>query len=156
MKKIIAIALFTLTLVSCNQTKAEKEMNEKSAQIKGQLDGMAAEYQKKVTDYYEKAKKMSNKARQEAEGALMQQQEALKQRQQQAQAEVQKDMQEIMTEINEDIEDFVKDYAKTNGYTYILGTSDSKLDITDIILEALNDNFKKDKPSEKTDETPKE
>jgi len=183
MKKIVAIALFTLTLVSCNQTKigyvdveeilkeykgtkaAEKEMNEKSAQIKGQVDGMAAEYQKKVTDYYEKAKKMSNKARQEAESALMQQQEVLKQRQQQAQAEVQKDGQEIMTEINEDIEDFVKDYAKANGYTYILGTSeqtksvlygDSTLDITDIILEALNDDFKKDKPSEKTEETPKE
>ena len=178
MKKIVAIALFTLTLVSCNQTKigyvdveeilkeykgtkdAEKEMNKKSAEIKGQLDALAADYQKKVTEYYAKAQKMSNKARQEAEGALMQEQEVLKQRQQQAQVEVQKDGQEIMTEINEDIADFVKDYAKANGYSYVLGTSeqtksvlygDSKSDITDIILEALNDDYKKDRPADKTE-----
>lgn len=178
MNKIIAIVLFTITLVSCNQTKigyvdveeilkeykgtkqAEKKMNEKSAQIKGQLDALAVDYQNKVTDYYAKAQKMSNKARQEAEGALMQQKEVLGQQQQQAQVEVQNEGQEIMVEINEEIADFVKDYAKANGYSYILGTSeqtksvlygDSKLDITDIILEALNDDYKKDKPADKTE-----
>ena len=177
MKKIVVIVLFTLTLVSCNQTKigyvdvdeilkeykgtkdAEKALNEKSAVIKAQLDQQAADYQKKVTDYYAKAQKMSNKARQEAEGVLMQEQEVLKQRQQQAQVGVQKDGQDRMIEINESIEDFVEDYAKANGYSYILGTSnqtksvlygDSKSDITDIILEELNDTYKKDKPNAKT------
>ena len=183
MKKIVAIVLFTLTLVSCNQTKigyvdveeilkeykgtkdAEKAMNEKSAVIKAQLDQLAADYQKKVTDYYAKAQKMSNKARQEAEGVLMQEQEVLKQRQQQAQVGVQKDGQDRMTEINESIEDFVEDYAKANSYSYILGTSnqtksvlygDSKSDITDIILEELNDAYKKDKPNTKTEEATEE
>lgn len=176
MKKIVVLIVFALVLVSCTQTKigyvdveevlkeykgtkeAEKLMNKKSDDLKNQLDQLAAAYQAKVTDYYAKAKKMSAKARQEAEGALMQQQEMLKQRQQQAQIEVQKDGQEKMTEINEDVVDFVSDYAKKNGYTYVLGTSeqtktvlygDSKSDITDIILEALNDSYKKNSKESK-------
>ncbi len=182
MKKLIGIAFFALMLSSCTQTKiayvdveeilkeykgtkdAEKEMNKKSAEIKGQLDQLAAQYQQKVADYYAKAEKMSTKARQEAENGLMQEQEVLKQRQQQAQVEVQKDGQDRMTEINESIEDFVEDYAKANGYSYILGTSkqtksvlygDSKSDITDIILEELNDVYKDDKPVSKTTEETK-
>jgi outer membrane protein len=176
MKRIIGIAIVALMFVSCTQAKigyvdieeivkeykgtkdAEKAMNEKSAGIKGQLDQLAADYQKKVTDYYAKAEKMSNKSRQEAEGALMQDQEALKQRQQQAQVAVQKDGQDRMIEINESIEDFVEDYAKANGYSFILGTSDqtrsvlygdAKSDITDTILDELNDSYKKDKPADK-------
>tara|TARA_R110002073_G_scaffold279026_1_gene443042 strand:+ start:305841 stop:306464 length:624 start_codon:yes stop_codon:yes gene_type:complete len=184
MKKIVVSIVFTLMLVSCTQTKmgyvdveeilkeykgtkeAEKEINKKSAEMKGQLDQLASEYQAKVNDYYAKAQKMSTKARQEAEGNLMKEQDVLKQRQQQAQIEVQNDGQEKMTEINENIADFVADYAKSNGYTYILGTSeqtrtvlygDSKSDITDIILDALNDSYKKEtsasnKEEEKTEE----
>jgi len=170
MKKIIVLITFALILVSCNQTKigyvdveeilkeykgtkeAEKEINKKSDELKKELDQLAANYQAQVTDYYAKANKMSAKARQEAEGVLMQAQNILKQRQQQAQINVQKEGQEKMEEINESIEDFVEDYAKTNSFSYILGTSqqtksvlygDSKSDLTDIILEALNDSYKK-------------
>lgn len=177
MKNIIGIVILALMLVSCNQTKigyvdveevlkeykgtkaAEKTMNEKSAQIKGQLDALAAEYQKEVTDYYNKRTKMSAKKVQETEAALTQKNQALSQQQQQAQAQVQKEGQEIMTEINETVADFVKDYAKTNGYSYILGTSDqtkavlygdSTLDVTDAVLEALNDAYKKDTPAAST------
>jgi outer membrane protein len=171
MKKIGIVVVIALTLTSCTQTKigyvdleevvkeykgtkdAEKAMNEKSAGIKGQLDQLAAEYQTKVTDYYAKVKTMSTKVRQQTEDVLRQQQEVLNQRQQQAQAEVQKDGQERMGEINENIIDFVSDYAKVNGFTYILGTSeqtktvlygDSKTDLTDVILENLNDAYKKE------------
>jgi len=181
MKKILVLAVLGCMLLSCNQTKiayvdveevlkeykgtkdAEKAMNEKSAGIKGELDKLAADYQAKVTDYYAKAQKMSAKTRKETETSLMQQQQILNQRQQQAQSEVQKDGQDKMEEINETIVDFVKDYAKTNGYTYILGTSDqtksvlygdSKSDITDVILEALNDDYKNDKPKVAKEDSP--
>jgi len=183
LKKLIGIGVFTLMLVSCSQPKigyidveevlkeykgtktAEKTMNEKSVQIKGQLDALAAEYQKEVTEYYNKRTKMSAKQVQETEASLTQKNQLLSQQQQQAQAQVQKEGQEIMVEINETVADFVKDYAKANGYSYILGTSDqtkavlygdSTLDVTDAILEALNDAYKKDKPSEKPVESPKE
>jgi len=180
MKKVIGILVLVLSMFSCTQTKtgyvdveeilkeykgskdAEKEMNDKSGQIKTQLDAMAADYQKKVASYYEKAPKMSKQANQEAQNVLMQEKQALEQRQQQAQVDVQKDVQDRMAEINENIEDFVKNYAKKNGYTYILGTSeqtrsvlygDSKLDLTDTILEGLNDEYKNDKPSKKEEES---
>jgi len=175
MKKIAIVFVFAMTLISCTQTKigyvdveevlkeykgtkeAEKEMKKRSTEISGQLDLLAADYQAKVTDYYAKVQKMSAKTRQETEALLMQQQEALKQRQQQAQIDVQKDGQEKMLEIDEVIVDFVEDYAKENNYTYIFGTSEqtksvlygkSEDDLTDIILEALNDSYKKDKSSD--------
>ncbi len=180
MKNVIAIVITSLVLLSCNQTKigyvdieevlkeykgtktAEKKMNEKSAQIKSQLDAMAAEYQKEVTDYYNKRNKMSAKKVQETEATLTQKNQQLSQQQQQAQAQVQKESQEIMEEINETVADFVKDYAKANGYTYILGTSDqtkavlygdTTFDVTDAVLEELNDAYKKDKSVEKKDDT---
>ena len=183
MRKIGILIVFAILLMSCNQTKigyvdleevvkeykgtkdAEKAMNEKSQGIKAQLDQSAAEYQTQVTDYYAKVKSMSNKVRQQTEDALRQQQEVLNQKQQQAQAEVQKDGQDRMAEINEDIVDFVSDYAKTNGYTYILGTSeqtrtvlygDSKTDLTDDILENLNTSYKKDSKGVSKEETEKE
>ena len=179
MKKLGVTLLLAVLLISCTQTKmayvdveeilkeykgtkdAEKEMNEKSTEIGKELDKEAKAYQAKVTDYYAKADKMTTKARQQEEQNLMQQQELLKQSQQQAQMNVQKDGQDKMTEINENIEDFVADYAKNNGYTYILGTSsqtktvlygDSKSDITDVILEALNDSYKKNDSEEKKEE----
>ena len=179
MKKLGVTLLLAGLLISCTQTKmayvdveeilkeykgtkdAKKEMNEKSAEIGKELDEQAKAYQAKVTDYYAKADKMTTKARQQEEQNLMQQQELLKQSQQQAQMNVQKDGQDKMTEINENIEDFVADYAKNNGYTYILGTSsqtktvlygDTKSDITDVILEALNDSYKKNDLEEKKEE----
>ena len=169
MKKLIVLFV-GLMLVSCNETKiayvdveevikeykgtkdAEKEVSKKSDELKAQLDAMAADYQKQVNDYYAQAKKMSNKKRQETEQALGQQQQILAQRQQEAQQQVQKEGQEKMDEINESVVDFVADYAKTNRYTYILGTSEQtktvlygqkENDITDIILDALNDDYKK-------------
>ncbi len=169
MKRILAVAFVALMMTSCNQTKiayvdveevlkeykgmkdAQKEMDAKSADLKKELDQLAAEYQTKVRDYYAKAQKMSNKARQEAEQSLQQQQQVLNQRQQLAQQQVQKDGQEKMDEINENIQDFVSDYAKKNGYTYILGTSeqtksvlygDLKSDLTDEIVDELNDAYK--------------
>lgn len=180
LKKLIGIGIFTLMLVSCSQPKigyvdveevlkeykgtkaAEKTMNEKSGQIKGQLDALAGEYQKELTEYYSKRAKMSAKQVQETEANLTQKNQLLSQQQQQAQAQVQKEGQEMMVEINETVADFVKDFAKTNGYSYILGTSDqtkavlygdTTLDVTDAVLETLNDAYKKDKPAEKTDDS---
>jgi len=177
MKKISVILLLSVSLFSCTQTKiayvdveelvneykatkeAEKEMNKKSAEIGKELEDQAKAYQAKVADYYAKANKMSTKARQQEEQGLMQQQELLKQSQQQAQLNVQKEGQDMMTEINDNIEEFVADYAKSNGYNYILGTSgqtksvlygESKSDITDLILEALNDSYKEINSEEKS------
>jgi len=123
---------------------------------------LKTEYQAKVQEYQSKMNKMSRKARQEAEASFMQMQQGINQRQQQAQTNMQKAGQDKMAEINETVADFVKDYAKANSYAYILGTSDqtkavlygeTTLDVTDAVLEELNDAYKKDKPAQKTDES---
>ncbi len=74
----------------------------------------------------------------------------IQQRQQMAQQQVQAEGQKKIDQINEDIEDFLASYGKSNGYTYILGTSattksvlygDESLDITDQVLDALNADY---------------
>ena len=169
MKKYLIAFLLLSLLISCDQTKiayvdveeilkeykgmkdAQKELDSKEGEFKKALDQMAVSYQTGLKEYQEKGRTMSLKRRQETESMLMQQQQMLNQQQQQAQQELQKFGQEKMDEINENIKDFVGDYAKKNGYTYILGTSeqtrsvlygDSKTDLTDEILEALNDEYK--------------
>ena len=169
MKKIVVVLTLALLTVGCNENKmayvdveevikeykgmkdAQKQMEEKEGEFKKALDQLAVSYQTGLKDYQDKGRRMSAKQREETEQRLMQQQQMLSQSQQQAQQELQKFGQERMDEINEEIQDFVAAYAKKNGYTYILGTSeqtkavlygDSKTDITDEILEALNDDYR--------------
>ena len=80
----------------------------------------------------------------------MQEQQMIQQRQQMAQQQVQAEGQKKIDKINEDIEAFLEGYAKSKGYTYILGTSattksvlygEESLNITDDVLEALNADF---------------
>ncbi len=171
MKKIVTLVAMALVMISCNQTKiayvdveeilkeykgmkdAQKELDAKEGEFKKSLDQLAVGYQTGLKEYQEKGRRMSAKQRQETENTLMQQQQMLNQRQQLAQQELQKFGQEKMDEINEDIQDFVADYAKKNNYSYIFGTSeqtkavmygDSENDITDEVLEALNDKYKND------------
>ena len=169
MKQIITVLLVAMVMLSCNQTKiayvdveevlkeykgtkdAERELGKKEEEFKKTLDELAITYQTGLKNYQENGRRMAAKQRQETESTLMQQQQMLNQRQQQAQQQLQKFGQEKMDEINEEIQDFVADYAKQNGYAYILGTSeqtkavlygDSKTDITDEIIEGLNDSYK--------------
>ena len=90
---------------------------------------------------------MSQKKAQEAYEALGQKQQLL---QQQIQFEQQQITQAFQAEIDSviiKVKDYVKEYGKTNGYTYILGTSDASAsvmygtdenDLTQTILDALN------------------
>lgn len=81
-----------------------------------------------------------------------QKQQVLQQQFQFEQQQLQQGFQKEMDSIIVKVKDFVKDYGKTNSYTYILGTSDASAtvmygaeseDLTEIILTALNDDYKK-------------
>ena len=70
-----------------------------------------------------------------------------------------------MDVINEDIESFLKNYAKSKGLTYILGTSkqtravlygEKTLDITEEVIDALNDDYKSNSTEEKIEDDTKE
>lgn len=133
--------------------KAEEEMKAQSESMANELDQLAIPFQQKVQEYQQNSKNMSTSARQEKEQELMQEQQMIQQRQQMAQQQVQSEGQRRIDQINEEIEDFLEGYAKSNGYTYILGTSEQtksvlygeeSLNITDKVIEALNADYDKD------------
>ncbi|GAA4802258.1 OmpH family outer membrane protein [Litoribaculum gwangyangense] len=171
MKNIIYVALFMLVLSSCEKPNKigfidnskvindyqEKKDIEAKFQLKDdsfrkRADSIGRAFQTEVQSTQLVAQKSSVKKQQELMGGLQQKQQQL---QQQMQMEQQQLTQEFQTEIDSvivKVKNFVKDYGKSNGYNYILGTSDGtsnvlygsdENDLTQIILDSLNANYKK-------------
>ena len=72
-----------------------------------------------------------------------------------AQQQVQAEGQRMFEEMNSDIESFLEEYGKSKGYTYILGSSmqtksvlygEASLNITDAVIDALNENYAVESP----------
>ena len=175
MKKLAIVFSLMMLMTSCNQVKiayvdleevlkeyegavqAEEEMKVKSQQISQQLDQMAMPLQQKIQEYQQNKDNLSASARQKQEAELMQQQQQFQQQQQIAQQQVQAEGQAKYEKINSDIESFLADYGKSNGYSYILGSSvqtksvlygEESLDITDQVIDALNVNYESEAPAE--------
>ena len=175
MKNIIYVALAMLVLASCEKPNKiafvdngtlindyqEKKDVEAEFQIKQEAFGKRADsisqaFQEEAQKGQAEAQRLARSNRKKAEalmGGLQQKQQQL---QQQMQAEQQLLTQSFQTEIDSvivNVKDFVKDYGKTNGYNYILGTSDAaatvmygadKSDLTQTILDALNAEYNKE------------
>lgn len=170
MKNIIIAIIAVLTLSACTQQKIgyvdssdlvqdykavkklEKELGQKQASFQAKYKQIAADFEKEVKEFQSKAKKYSQKKGQAKYEALMLKQQQIQQAQQAENGQLQKESQERMDAIVDDVKAFVKEYAKTNGYTYILGSNeagsvlygDSKLDLTETILAAMNKKFKEE------------
>jgi len=183
MKKVIIALVAMVSLASCNQAKVgvvntEKlikdyqETVDKEASIKEKQDKMQKDleasykaFQVKVDNYRKNAGKMSAKKRQETEQQLGAEQQKLQQQQQQAQYTVQNDGQAAIKKIAEKVNTYIKDYGKKNGYQIIFGTVDlngavmyneDKIDLTETVLTALNNQYKNGNTSDKKEETKKE
>lgn len=179
MKKLAIVFSLMMLFTSCNQVKiayvdleeilkeyegavkAEEEMKLKSQQISQQLDQMALPLQQKIQEYQQNKDNLSASARQKQEAELMQQQQQFQQQQQMAQQQVQAEGQAKYEKINSEIESFLAEYGKSNGYTYILGSSvqtksvlygEESLDITEAVIDALNVNYESEAPAETTAE----
>jgi len=66
----------------------------------------------------------------------------------QKQTDLRKDQDEKMKEILKDIEDAVKSYSEKQGYTFVLNDrvlvyQDKSLDITQVVLDIMNKDYKK-------------
>jgi len=173
MKKVILIALISLLMTACTQTKIgyinveelmkdyqatidlETRLKTKQGNLAKQLDSLGKAFDAKLNAYKKIAPKMSTRNRNVKEQELLQEQQMLQQKQQDATQELQKDSQESSTKLTKDIEGFVADYAKTNGYNIMLGTSgagtvmygDTNLNLTTDVTQKLNKSYnsKKDK-----------
>lgn len=177
MKKLAVVFSLMMILASCTQVKiayvdveevmkeyegskiAEEEMKAQSEEMSRQLDQLALPFQQKVQEYQQNQQNLSASAKQEKERELMQEQQMIQQQQQMAQQQVQAEGQVKIEKINEDIDAFISVYAKSKGYTYILGSSDQtksilygeeSLDITEDVIDGLNENYSSEEPVETT------
>ena len=175
MKNIIYVALAMLVFASCekpnkigfvdngtviNDFQEKKDLEArfqtKEDAFRKRADSIGQAFQVEAQKGQAEAQKLARRNRKKAEelmGGLQQKQQQL---QQQMQFEQQQLTQAFQTEIDSvivKVKDFVNDYGKTNGYTYILGTSDAAAtvmygseqnDLTQTILEALNADYKKE------------
>ncbi len=168
MKNVVIAIIAVLTLSACTQQKIgyvdssdlvqdykavkalETELGEKNAIFQAKYQQIAGDFEKEVQEFQANAKKFSRKKGQAKYEALMIKQQQIQQTQQAENGQLQKEGQERMDKIVDDVKAFVKEYAKTNGYTYILGSNeagsvlygDSELDLTETILVAMNKKFK--------------
>ena len=175
MKNIIYVVLAMLIFASCEKPNKigfvdngivindyqEKKDVEAKFQVKEEAfrkraDSISLTFQAEAQKGQAEAQRLAQRNRKKAEelmGGLQQKQQQL---QQQMQAEQQLLTQAFQAEIDSvivNVKDFVKDYGKTNGYNYILGTSDAaatvmygadQSDLTQTILDALNADYKKE------------
>lgn len=172
MKSIFYVALVMCILTSCEKPKKigfvnnstvindyqEKKDLETKYQVKEEsfrkrADSIGRAFQIEVQSTQSIAQKSSQQKAQELMGGLQQKQQLLQQQMQFEQQELTQDFQNDIDSVIVKVKDFVKDYGITNGYTYILGTSDAastvmygtdENDLTKTILDALNANYKKD------------
>ncbi len=170
MKQFIIIAILTLSFFSCQQKKIgyidtgeivneyqeKKDLEErykgKKAQLDQKNDSISKAFQLEVQEFQVTSKKMAQTKAQQKYQELGQKQQLL---QQQIQFSEQQFSQAFSTELDSVIvrvKDFAKDYGKTNGYAFILGTSEATSsviygedasDLTKTILDALNAKYKK-------------
>ena len=179
MKTLLITLIALVTLNSCTQQKIayvdssellkeykvmkefEEEMKAKEVVFTDKYKKMQGEIEAEYQDFMAKASKMNKKKAEALNQQINQKYQQMQQMQQGEGLQLQQEGQTKMTEILKEITDFVKDYGKTNGYTFILGSSEStgsvlygeeKLDITEAVLTALNTVDKKEEVKEEATE----
>lgn len=171
MKNIFYLVLLMLAFTSCQESQKigfvdngkvindyqekkdlEQKYQAKDLTFQKRADSIGQAFQLEAQDFQLKAKSMSQKAQQDKYQELGQKQQQLQQQIQFEQQQIQKAFQEEIDSVIVKVKDFVKVYGKTNGYTFILGTSDAAAsvlygkeenDLSQTILDALNEAYKK-------------
>jgi outer membrane protein len=145
----------------------QEKLNKQEQEFRAKYENINAEFQKEYIAFEEKAKKerISQKKYEQAIAGFRQKGNQLQQMQQSDSYKQQQESQVILTGIVDKVEAFVKDYGKKNGYTFILGTNENTgtvlyaeetLDITDTVLEALNNSKEEAETTSEEVVTPKE
>lgn len=130
----------------------EETYKEKDVVFQKRRDSMIAAYQLELKEAQVKAQRMSQAKLQELSQQIQQKEQILSQKIQSEQQEMQKSFQADIDSVIVKVKGFVQDYGKTNGYTYILGTSENAASVlygkeennlSKEITEALNAAYEK-------------
>lgn len=171
MKNIFYAVAITLAFTSCQETAkigfvdngtvindyqekkdVEAKFQAKEEAFRQKADQMGKEFQLEVQETQLTAQKAGQAKQQELMGGLQQKQQMLQQKMQMEQQQLQQEFQTEIDSVISKVKKHVKEYGKSNGYTYILGTSDAAAtvmygddskDLTKTILDALNKEYKK-------------
>ncbi|MFZ4463562.1 MAG: OmpH family outer membrane protein [Bacteroidales bacterium] len=92
-------------------------------QLENELRVMAAEYQKKVTDYQNNMATMSNLIKQSKEKEIQDLQTRIQDFQQSADGEFSDKRTELLTPVIDKVKKAIEDVGKEQGYTYILDSA---------------------------------
>ncbi|WP_375238466.1 OmpH family outer membrane protein [Aurantibacter sp.] len=166
MKKLSIAVLALMALTSCQKQKmafvdtgkvvneiklkknVEEKFKQKEAALTQKTDSLKLAFQTEVQEASALASKMKDQSKIQQLSQSFQQKDQMLSRQ--IQSEQQGLANDYRTEIDSvinNVKSFVKDYGKTNGYDYILGTSDNTAsvmyakdtsDLTEEIIEAFN------------------
>ncbi|MEC3906275.1 OmpH family outer membrane protein [Tamlana sp. 2201CG12-4] len=170
MKNIFYVALIAIAFTSCQQQKIgyvdnstvindfqkkkdiEAKFQTKEQAFRKKADSIGKAFELEVQETQITARKSSQTKAQELMAGLQQKQQLLQQQMQFEQQQLTQAFQSEIDSIIINVKDFVKGYGKSNGYTYILGTSDAAAsvlygtdenDLTQTILKALNADYEK-------------
>jgi len=169
MKKILVVLIALVGFTSCNQPEktgfvnnselineyqGKKDLEDRfkvrEEVAKKKSDSLAQVYQIEALELQQKLGRMSEKQQQIAAQPFQQKWQLIEQQMKSEQQNFQKDYQTEIDSSIAQVVDFVKDYAKTNGYSYIFGTSDASRsvmygkdanDLTQVVLDALNASY---------------
>jgi len=171
MKRIIYLAFAVLLMGSCQQQKIgfidngkvindyqeKKEIEERYKMLeeafKKKADSIGQEFQKEAQEFQQNSTKMTPKKAQEAYESLGKKQQMLQQQFQFEQQQITQGFQKEIDSVILKVKDFVREYGKTNGFTYILGTSETAAsviygkeenDLSQTIIDALNADYNKE------------
>ena len=132
--------------------QARIEFEAKSKELSAGADSLIAKFEEELKTYEKERKKLSKKERELKEELLHIRQKQIGNYQKGLQKKIREEEQNLtQTHINR-INDYLKEYGKENGYQYILGANGSGnvvyakegLDITQKVLNGLNESYKKE------------
>jgi outer membrane protein len=127
--------------------KIEKELEDLRVQLKKQYDSQVATFQKKVEEYQKFGATAPEAVRQNSERELNQMRDNIQKLEQDSQAEMQKRNTTLLTPVQEKVGKVIEEVAKENGFSMILTSQisglevilyvDEKLDISDLVLKKM-------------------
>jgi outer membrane protein len=129
---------------------ALKQMKSKESAVNAELGELQNKYQRRITELQQKGPTMSQSEGEAAQREYIQMQQKYQEREQHLKEQLQNQQIELQKDLRKKIENFLQDYNKDKGYAFILSYEpgfmmyykDTLYDITDDLVEGLNEQYK--------------
>ncbi len=134
-----------------DRTKIEKaKFEEKAKLLQSNVDSLISNWQQEIMNYEKERSSMTPKELELKQEILSNKQQQINNYQHAIQQQIQEEDQKATQTVVNDINNFVKEFGKKNSYKIIFGATgggsimyaDDSSDLTEIILEGLNKEYK--------------